>query len=112
MANGQPSQAAVLQSLLSAADAAQQAYLSAQAANPGADLSQLYIAEINAQNLYMTALNKTLANNPAVAAAQTSLDAATANIKSELATITNIMTWVTLVGNLVSLATSVAGFFA
>jgi hypothetical protein len=106
------SQQSLLQSLLAAADAAQQAYLAAQTANPGADLSQLYQAELNAQTIYLTALNKTFNKDPTVAAAQQKLDALTTTIKSELSTITNVATWVTLVGNVVQLAGTVAGFFA
>jgi hypothetical protein len=107
-----PTQSSLLQSLLSAADAAQQAYLAAQAANPGADLSQLYLAEIKAQNLYFDALNKTFNNDPAVTSVETNLAAATQAIQAELKTITNITTWATLVGNVVQLATTVASFFA
>jgi len=105
-------QQSLLQSLLAAADAAQQAYLAAQAANPGADLSQLYVAELNAQNIYLTNLNKTFNNDTAASAAQKNLDQLTSTIKSELGTITNISTWITLVGNIVQLAGTVAEFFA
>jgi hypothetical protein len=105
-------QASLVQSLLSAADAAQQAYNAAQTANPGADLSQLYLSEINAQNLYFAALNKTFNGNTAAVAAQSQLDTIATSIKAELATITNVNTWITLVGSLVQAATTVAGFFA
>jgi len=42
--------------------------------------------------------------------AQADLDSAVTVIKSELATIKNIATWVTLLGNLVQLSTTVAKF--
>jgi hypothetical protein len=106
------SQASLLQSLLTAADAAQQAYIAAQTANPGADLSTLYLEEINAQNLYFTALNKTFTGDPAGDTAQKNLDTLAGAIKSELGTITNVSTWITLVSNLVQLATTVTKFFA
>jgi hypothetical protein len=105
-------QQSLLQSLLAAADAAQQAYLAAQSANPGADLSQLYLAEINAQNTYLAALNKTFNGDPTASAAQQSLDNLTSTIKSELSTIQNVSTWITIVGSLVQAAASVATFFA
>jgi type II secretory pathway pseudopilin PulG len=104
-------QQSALQSLLAAADAAQQAYLAAQSANSGADLSKLYEAELNAQNIYLTALNKTFTSNAAAAAAQQGLDSLTNTIKAELSTITNVSTWVTIVGNLLQLAATVASSF-
>ena len=108
----QPSSQTVLASLAAAADAARQAYLTALAANPGADLSQLYSAEMQALAIWSQAQNKALNNNPNLATAQSNLDAATQLIRNELATIKNISTWVTLVGNLVQLATTVAKCFA
>ena len=116
MANGQPSAQptaeSVLASLAAAADAARQAYMAALQANPGADLSQLYAKEMKAAHVWSDAEAKVLANDPAVAAAQASLDSATQVIKNELSTIKNISTWVTLIDNLVTLATKVASFFA
>jgi hypothetical protein len=104
-------QAGLLQSLLMAADAAQQAYLAAQAANPDADITPLYLAEINTQTIYMTALNKTFNSDPAAEAAQQNLDALTSTINADLATITNVSASVALIGSLVQQATSVATFF-
>ena len=105
-------QDSLLQSLLAAAEAAQSAYLTAQSASPGADLTQLYLAEINAQTVYFSALNKTFTGAAAADAAQQQLDALTTTIKSELSTITNVASWVALVGTLVQLATTAATFFA
>jgi hypothetical protein len=107
-----PNTQSVLASLASAADAARQAYLTALAANPGADLSQLYGAEMQAAAIWSQAQNKALNNDPSVAAAQTNLDAVTQSIRNKLSTIKSISTWVTLVGNLVQLATTVAKFMA
>lgn len=107
-----PDQDSLLQSLLVAADTAQQAYNAAQTANPGADLSQLYLSEIKAQSLYFDALNKTFSGDAAATNAQERLDAITQSIKSDLTTITNINIWIGLVGDLVRAATSVVGFFA
>jgi len=115
MANGQPSAQptteSVLASLAAAADAARQAYMTALQANPGADLSQLYAKEMAAARVWSDAEVKALGPDPAVAVAQTSLDAATQVIRNELSTIKNISSWVTLLDNLVTLATKVASFF-
>jgi hypothetical protein len=107
-----PDQDGLLQSLLSAADAAQQAYNAAQTANPGADLSQLYLGEIKAQGLYFEALNKTFSGDAAATNAQQELDAITQSIKDDLTTITNVNAWITAVGQLLQAATAVVGFFA
>jgi hypothetical protein len=104
-------QDSLLQSLLAAAEAAQSAYLTAQAANPGGNLTQLYVAEINAQALYTTALNKTFTGDAAADAEQQRLDALTNTIKLDLATLASISTVVTAVGDLVQLATTVGKFF-
>lgn len=116
MANGQaaapPSAVDIVSSLASAADAARQAYSAALAANPGADLSQLYASEMKALAAWSSAENKALNNDPAVSAAQASLDSATQVIRTELSTIKNIATWISLLDNLAKLATSLSGFFA
>jgi hypothetical protein len=114
MANGAPSQDSVLASLGAAADAARQAYLAAMAANPGADLSQLYLKEMAAYQAWADAEAKALNQNAdaaALASAQAALDNATQVIRSELATIKNIATWLSLLDNLVQLAAKVAPFF-
>jgi nicotinate-nucleotide pyrophosphorylase len=107
----QPNANDVLASLASAADAARQVYLVALAANPGADLSQLYVAEMKALALWSDAQDKALNNDNAIAAAQSNLDAATQAIRTALSTIKDISTWATLANNLVQLATTVAKFF-
>jgi hypothetical protein len=101
----------VLASLGAAADAARQVYLVALAANPGADLSGLYSAEMKALALWSVAEDKALNKDPAIASAQADLDAMTKVIRSELATIKNLSTWLTLLDNLVQLATTVGKFF-
>lgn len=106
-----PNNASVVASLASAADAARQAYLTALEANPGADLSDLYKQEIAAQTAWSAATAKALTANPAIAAAQKALDAATAAIRNDLNTVTAITQWVSRLDNLVQLATKVAGYF-
>ena len=107
-----PTGDSVLASLAAAADAARQAYLTALAANPGADLSQMYAQEMAAASIWSAAAVKAFNNDPAVAEVQANLDSTTKVIKSELTTIKNIDTWVTLLGSLVQAATRVATFFA
>ena len=111
-AASQPTSDTVLTSLAAAADAARQAYLAALAANPGADLGQLYAKEMAALAAWSGAEKKALTKDPAVAQAQADLDAATKVIRSELATIKNISTWLNLLDSLVKLATTVGKFFA
>jgi hypothetical protein len=108
----QPSAQDVLDSLASAADAARQAYLAALAANPGADLSDLYRAEMRATAIWSAAEDKALSNDPAIAAAQAKLDAITQNVRGQLATLKDVGTWLTLLNSLVHLAASVAKYFA
>jgi hypothetical protein len=116
MPNGQgvsqPTSDTVLASLAAAADAARQAYLAALAANPGADLGQLYAKEEAALAAWSAAEKKALMQDLNVAQAQADLDAATSVIRSELATIKNISTWLTLLDNLVKLAATVGKYFA
>jgi hypothetical protein len=112
MADDAPASDAVLASLASAADAARQAYLAALAANPGADLSVLYKKEMAALAAWSDAEAKALTNDPRIPAAQDALDAATANVRNELATLTDIASWLQLVDKLVQLATTVSGYFA
>jgi hypothetical protein len=81
-----PTQESVLASLASAADAARQVYLVALAANPAADLSQLYLKEMAALACWAEAEKKALTNDPAVAKAQANLDTAAQVVRSELAT--------------------------
>ena len=111
MSNGQPTQDSVLTSLGTAAHAAFLAYQAAQTANPGADTSQLYMQWMTASNIYSAAAAKSLTQDPAVASAQSDLDSLTKTITNELKTIQNVSSWITLVGNLVQLATTVAKFF-
>lgn len=111
-ATTQPSIEAVLASLAAAADAARQAYFAALAANPGADLSQLYSAEMQAAALWSQAQDQALTNNSDVAAAQAKLDAATQAIRNQLGTLTDVSSWITVVANVVQLATTVAKCFA
>src|SRR5580658_535666 len=89
-----PNTQSVLASLASAADAARQVYLTALAANPGADLSQLYGAEMQAAAIWSQAQNKALNNDPSVTAAQANLDAVTKAIRNQLSTMKNISTCV------------------
>ncbi len=107
----QPSTQSVLDSLASAADAARQAYLAALAANPGADLSDLYRAEMKAMAIWSTAESKALNNDPAIAAVQANLDAATQKVRSQLSALQEVSTWLRLVNSLVQLAATVATFF-
>lgn len=106
-----PATQSALNSLASAADAARKAYMAANAANPTADLGQLYRQEMQAQALAADALDKQLASNPGVQAAQTALDQASAGIRNNLATFTNITTALTTMTNLVKLATTLRAFF-
>lgn len=112
MSNGQPTQDSVLTSLGMAAHAAHLAYEAAQAANPDADTSQLYMQSMTASSIFMAASAKALTADPAVASAQSDLDSLTKTITAELKTIQNVSSWITLVGQLVQLATTVAKFFA
>lgn len=106
-----PNGASVLASLAAAADAARQVYLVALEGNPAADLSALYAKEIAAQTAWSSATAKALGPNPAVTVAQLSLDAATAGIRKDLKTVTDIAQWVSRLDSLVQLATKVAGYF-
>lgn len=108
----QPAQDDVVASLAAAADAARQVYMAAAAANPGADLSKLYMMEMSIVAAWSTAETKALQANAAVAKAQKDLDTQTGIIRSEIASIKNLGTWLSLVDSLVKLATTVAGFFA
>ena len=85
--------------------------MAALAANPGADLSQLYAKEMAAAAAWSDAENKALNSDPAVAAAKANLDSATQVIRNELGTIKNVSTWLNLLDNLVNLATTVGSFF-
>lgn len=107
----QTTAADVIGSLAAAADAARQAYNAALAANPGADLSQLYTSEMKAMRIWSDAENKALTADASEAAnAQASLDALTTTVRSELSTIKNVASWATILDNLVSAATKAAGF--
>jgi hypothetical protein len=101
----------VLDSLASAADAARQAYLAALAANPGADLSDLYRAEIRATAIWSEAEVQALSNDSAVTAAQAKLDAITKDVRGQLTTLKDVGAWLNLLNSLVQLAASVAKFF-
>jgi len=107
----QPSTQDVLDSLASAADAARQVYMAALVANPAADLSDLYRAEMKAAAIWAAAEDKALSNDPTIPAAQAKLDAATQGIRSELGTLKDVSTWLTVVNGLVQLAATVAKFF-
>jgi len=109
--SSQPTAQSVLATLAAAADAARQAYMMTLQANPGADLSQLYAKEMAAARAWSEAEGKALGNDPAVVAAQKDLDSATQVIRNELSTIKNISSWLTLLDNLVKLATTVSSFF-
>jgi hypothetical protein len=111
MAANPATQSSVLNSLGTAAHAAFQAYQAAQSANPGGDASQLYMQWMSASNLFSQAAQKAMTNDPAVGAAQASLDATTKTITDELKSIQNISSWVTIVGNLLTQAAAVAKFF-
>jgi hypothetical protein len=112
LAANPPTKDEVLASLAAAADAARQAYMAAQAANPGADLGQLYTREMKAAAAWATAEDAALSNDPNVAKAQADLDAATKDIRAKLGNLTDIKTWLTLLDNVAKLAGTVAGFFA
>ncbi|HLZ77129.1 hypothetical protein [Phenylobacterium sp.] len=108
-----PTQDSVLASLSSAADAARQSYMNALTSTPaGTDLSQLYAKEMAALNAWSSAEDKALANDPAVAGAQGSLDAATKAVRNDLSNFKDVATSLTVVDNLVKLATTLSGFFA
>jgi len=111
MAHTQPSKDDVVASLAAAADAARQAYMAALAANPDADLSNLYKDEMAAAAIWSDAENKALTADPAVAAAQAELDAATKNIRDNLATLQDIVKWIQFLDELVKLATTMSKFF-
>jgi len=115
MANGQaaapPSASEIVASLGAAADAARQAYLAALAANPGADLSDLYKNEMVAAAIWSAAENKALNGDPKVKAVQTALDAATQNTRNKLGTLKDVAQWIDLVDGLVQLAMAVSKFF-
>ncbi len=111
MSHTQPSKANVVASLAAAADAARQAYLVAMAANPAADLSQLYNAQMAAATIWSTAEEQALSADPAVAAVQAALEAATKDIHDKLGTLKDIAQWVQVLDGLVNLATSVSKFF-
>lgn len=107
-----PSQDDVLNSLSRAADAARQAYMTAQGANPGADLSKLYAQEMAALDAWSEAEDKALDGAaPGLAAAQTSLDAITTYVRGDLAKMKNVATCLQALDNLVKAATSLAAFF-
>ena len=99
-----PTQDDVLASLAAAADAARQAYMAAQVANPGADLSSLYVLEMKAAAVWSEAEDAALTNDPGIASAQADLDAATKDIRAKLGTLTDIKAWLTLLDNVVKLA--------
>ena len=111
----QPSKIEVVKSLKDAADAAQLACEAAQAANPAADpsgdLSKLYKAEMKAAAMWSTAEKQAFNADPAVAAAQAALDAATKDIRNQLGTLKDIAQWVKALDELVNLATTVSKFF-
>jgi hypothetical protein len=86
--------------------------MAALAANPGADLSQLYMKEMVALRVWSTAENQALKNDPAIGTAQNDLDSATKIIRNGLSTIKDISTWLSLLDNLVKLADTVGSFFA
>jgi len=109
--SSQPIAESVLATLAAAADAARQAYMTALQANPGADLSQIYAKEMAAARAWSDAEVKALGNDSAVVAAQKDLASATQVIRNELSTIKNISSWLTLLDNLVKLATTVSSFF-
>lgn len=102
----------LVQSLRAAADAAQQAYNEAQVQNPAADLSQLYRAEVNAQTLYLDALNKSFTGDSGADAIDAQLQAITGEITANLNDLKSVNEWVTMLDKLVNAATSVAGLFA
>ena len=112
MTTTQPTASETLNSLASAADAARQVYMTAFAANPGADLSQLYLKEMEALAVWSSAQAKALKDDSEITKAKSDLDALTQTIKDELSTIKNVSTWMTLLDNLVKLATNVGTFFA
>src|SRR5208337_206945 len=94
MPNTQPSKADVVASLAAAADAARQAYLVALVANPAADLSKLYRAEMATAAIWITAEEQALNADPAVVKAQADLDSATKDIRKKLGTLKDIVQWV------------------
>jgi len=101
----------VLASLGKAADVARQAYMSALAANPGADLSGLYSAEMEALDIWSEAEDKALDDDPGIPASKAALDTATEKIRGQLGTLKDIGSWLTLLDNLVQLAATVGKFF-
>ena len=105
---GAPTAADVVQSLADAADAARQAYLTAQAANPSSNLTQLYLDEMKAASLYSDAEDKALSNDPTTAQAQKDLDAATKNIRTKLGDLKDIAQCLAALDQLVKLATTLS----
>jgi hypothetical protein len=111
MSHTQPSKDDVVSSLAAAAEAAHRAYMAALAANPEADLSELYKAEMRAAAMWSVAEDQALIADPAVEKAQKDLDEATKNIRNQLGTLKDISKWIQLLDGLVKLATTVSKFF-
>src|SRR5258708_2274091 len=93
-----PSHESVLASLSAAADAARQSYMAALTLTPpGTDLSQFYAKEMAALRAWSSAEDKALSNDPDVAAAQASLDAATKEVRKDLSNFKDLATSLTVV---------------
>jgi hypothetical protein len=105
-----PTAEQVAASLASAASTARQAYNAAVAANPTGNFGQLYMAEMAAASQAAAAINKALDDDPEVTQAQAALDAAVKSINGQLNTLKTVNQWLTLLNNLVVLATKLASF--
>ena len=101
---------AAVASLGAAADLARQIYMSALAANPNADLSQLYSKEMKAAALWSDAESKVLANDPAATKAKQALDSAVANARKDLDGLKGLTEALTAADKLLKLATTLSKF--
>jgi hypothetical protein len=106
-----PTQDEALKSLASAAEAARQVYLTALAANPGADLHELFLKEMAAAAEWSEAADKALTEDPGVSKAKSDLDKATASIRGTLDTFKDIVAALQALDGLVKLAATVGKFF-
>ena len=100
----------MIASLSNAANAADDAYNAAVAANPSGDFRALHHAKMQAAEAAAAAIGKALTADAGVAAAQKDLDAATADINNKLAALQDTQAWLNLLNNVAAL-TAKAGAF-
>jgi hypothetical protein len=100
----------VIASLNNAANAADDAYDAAVAADPSGDFRALHEAKLQAVEAAAAAIGKALTGDAGVAAALKDLDAATAAINNKLAALQDTQAWLSLLNNLALLAVKVGAF--